>query len=385
MQTQVYPSISFKQVYEHARDAAMLIMDKDGNILQASKGIERSFGYTEENLAGKNFSILFTREDLLKNKHITELYNCLHQGAASDKNYIVHKDGSYIWVHGETICTRDGEGNIRLVKIVYDINEQKVLETSLMNTNNELQVRKDEIERLNDELRGKVNELDKANKDLETFFYTASHDLKAPISNIEALIQAVKEQLGQKCFENVKDEMDFLIQSVEKFRGVINELAEAVKDKPTGKDQEKEIQLTEVIKEIKMSLHEQIESTKTVFVEDFGKAPAITILKKNLRSVLYNLISNAIKYRSPQRVPEVMLQSYRDNGYFVIKITDNGLGMNQKMKDQIFDKFKRFHSHVEGSGLGMNIVKRILDECGGKIEVDSEEGKGSEFRVYFKQ
>jgi signal transduction histidine kinase len=113
--------------------------------------------------------------------------------------------------------------------------------------------------------------------------------------------------------------------------------------------------------------------------------PHIVFSKKNFKSILYNLISNAIKYRAFDRKPEVTIVAKELEDYNLLMVEDNGLGIEDKKKSQMFTMFKRFHDHVEGTGVGLYIVKRIIDNAGGKIEVDSEVDKGTRFKVYFKK
>jgi signal transduction histidine kinase len=111
----------------------------------------------------------------------------------------------------------------------------------------------------------------------------------------------------------------------------------------------------------------------------------INFSRKNLRSIVYNLINNAIKYRAPDRNPEVFIKTEKADGNFIVlRVLDNGLGISSENISKIFNMFKRLHDHVEGSGIGLYIVKRIIDNSGGRIIVNSEVGKGSEFSVYLK-
>ena len=105
--------------------------------------------------------------------------------------------------------------------------------------------------------------------------------------------------------------------------------------------------------------------------------------RKNLRSVLYNLLSNALKYRSPQRELVVQITCTRQTNYQVLSVQDNGMGLTSKQQEKLFGLFKRMHTHVEGSGIGLYMVKKIMENAGGKIEVESQLDVGSVFRVYF--
>lgn len=112
--------------------------------------------------------------------------------------------------------------------------------------------------------------------------------------------------------------------------------------------------------------------------------PNIKFSAKNLRSILYNLLSNSIKYASPERPPEVLIKTAKLDGYQVLIVKDNGLGIQNKNREKIFSMFKRCHDHVEGTGIGLYMVKRIVDNAGGKIEIESDMEKGSAFKIFLK-
>src|SRR5690606_21527717 len=101
--------------------------------------------------------------------------------------------------------------------------------------------------------------------------------------------------------------------------------------------------------------------------------------------VFYNLISNSLKYKSPDREPVIKISCQQNDEFFIVTVEDNGLGMDLSSGESIFGLFRRLHNHVEGTGIGLYIVKKIMDNAGGKIEVESEVGVGSAFRLYFKK
>ena len=103
------------------------------------------------------------------------------------------------------------------------------------------------------------------------------------------------------------------------------------------------------------------------------------------RSIVYNLISNAVNYYSPKRQPLILVSCWLEGEYLVLSVADNRLGMDLSDNSKIFAMFKRLHDHVEGTGVGLYIVKKIIENAGGKIEVESKVDQGSTFRVYFRQ
>ncbi|WP_165963423.1 sensor histidine kinase [Hymenobacter radiodurans] len=116
---------------------------------------------------------------------------------------------------------------------------------------------------------------------------------------------------------------------------------------------------------------------------DVAATPTITFAEKNLRSVLYNLLSNAFKYHDPTRPAQVTVRSRVETEYVVLEVQDNGLGLDLSGEYQLFGLFRRYHTHVEGSGVGLHMVKKLVENGGGKIEVASMLGQGSTFSIYF--
>ena len=137
--THINPSFDCSRVFQHmlenSRTCAIIIMDENGFILYSNFGIEKSYGYTPNDLVGRNFEILFTEHDRFLNKPGIELATVLQRGSAADQNYLVHKNGNHIWSNGETVYTKDEDGKIFLVKLIYDINEQKLLQKFLAASN----------------------------------------------------------------------------------------------------------------------------------------------------------------------------------------------------------------------------------------------------------
>ena len=110
----------------------------------------------------------------------------------------------------------------------------------------------------------------------------------------------------------------------------------------------------------------------------------ITFSRRKLRSIIYNLISNAIKYKSPDRRPEIFIKTEQEKNFIIISVKDNGVGIEASKQDAIFSKYFRIENNIEGSGIGLYLVREIVINSGGKIVLESQPGQGSEFKVYLK-
>lgn len=349
-------SSSLNSIIKNSKISGIFILDEKGTILKINPGVTIRFGYSEKDVCGQNFELLFTTDDRLKGKPHNEISTVKKTGSAMDNNYIVHKNGKHIWVNGESILAKDENDQIFIIKVVYDLSMQHDLEKSLFKVNN----------------------------DLTTFVYTASHDLKAPINNMEGLLDSLQNILNNG--EDYEEVLGMMKESINKFKGVLKDLS------TVGKKQEEEIvqdispiQFNEMTNNVIYYMDDLIERTHASIKWDFSQAASINYSRKNLRSIIHNLLSNALKYRSLDRKPEIFLSTEKTNEFIKFKIRDNGMGIKESDVKKLFSMYQRFHKEIEGTGVGLAIIKRIIENNEGKIEVESKEGEGTTFTVYFKQ
>ncbi len=289
----------------------------------------------------------------------------------------------------------DEEGNIDGVLVfAYEVTELVVSRIKLQESteqlaaiNEELSAANEEIRASNEELLDSNLQLKRINTDLDNFIYTASHDLKAPISNIEGLLQAMLRSLSNENIDtgHVQNLTSMMQQSTERFKKTIANLTEITKLQREHDQAETLVRIEAVMQEVILDMETILQEAEVDLSIDLSDCELIRFSEKNLRSILYNLLSNAVKYRSPDRKPVVKVACTADHDYYILSVKDNGLGMDLSGNDKMFTMFKRFHDHVEGSGIGLYMVKRIIENAGGMVDVESEEGVGSTFRVYFKK
>lgn len=328
-------------------------------------------------------SMIYERDRL---KHIPIIFITAYD--KSDENtFLGYKSGAVDFIY-KPINPNLLRAKVSVFVDLYKKNHQLLLqEQKLIAINNELEERvkerTEELSNKNKELESINGELKRINTDLDNFVYTASHDLKAPISNLEGLMAVLIMSLDKKLDEKEKKFFELINVSISKFNKTIHDLTEISKAQKNSDSEIESISFKEVLEDVKGDISNLIYSSGVEIKEAF-EVGEITYAKKNLRSIFYNLITNAIKYRDKVRPIVISLQTQKSDGGILLTIQDNGLGLNQDQQAKLFTMFKRLHSHVEGSGIGLYIVKRIIDNNGGKIEVESQEGKGSTFKILFR-
>jgi PAS domain S-box-containing protein len=360
--------------FRHLADAAPIVIwisRESGDALYVNKWWYEYTGLTVDENKGLEWEKVIHPEDL----HLAaDAYTnaVLNRTLYETEVRMRRHDGTYRWFLFRGIPRMEGSDFLKgYIGVGIDIHDRKEALDQLENN-------REELLRIN-------KELVKRNNDLDNFIYTASHDLKAPVSNIEGLMQALLEVLReQDLLSGPADQIFKMMEtSVEKFRGTITDLTEISHIQTDSLEGDvRKVKFADVMQEIRESSRELIISQNVDVCEDFQAAPEILFSGKNLRSILLNLVSNAIKYRDPSRRPIVKIETELEGNYTVIKVTDNGIGIAEANLNKIFGMFKRFHTHVEGSGIGLYIVKRIIENAEGKIEVTSQPGLGSQFRVY---
>jgi len=235
------------------------------------------------------------------------------------------------------------------------------------------------------ELQDKNLQLAKTNFDLDSFVYSASHDLKSPISNIEGLLDSLTRMLEDEALDRkeIKVIIGFMKTSIKRFAATIQDLSSFVIADHSEERVPEELDVKAMVESAKLDLEHHIKGTHANIVVDCGQDCPIRFSQKNFKSILYNLLSNALKYRSPDRTPEILVKVTRVKGKTQLSVTDNGLGIPPADQKEVFSIFKRFHDHVEGSGLGLYIVKRMVEKGNASIAVDSTLGNGTTFTIVF--
>jgi signal transduction histidine kinase/transcriptional regulator with PAS, ATPase and Fis domain len=244
-----------------------------------------------------------------------------------------------------------------------------------------------QLAQANEELRTSNQQLLRTNVDLDNFIYTASHDLKAPIANIDSLLRLLRQQLPIEAREAglVPRVLDMMQGAVERFQLTIAQLTDLSQLQQAHANTAETLDLAAVVEAVRLDLLPQIEAADGLLTIDLVGGVTLPLAPQQLRSVLYNLLSNAFKYSHPDRRPEVLLHCHHRPGATVLEVHDNGLGLAPEQHGKVFELFRRLHAHVGGSGVGLYMVKRIVENAGGTITVQSQLGAGSIFIASFPE
>jgi len=236
-----------------------------------------------------------------------------------------------------------------------------------------------ELKHIQLEIDKKNKTLIRINTDLDHFIHAASHDLLAPLGNIETSINIMNKIALTDA--KLHDFLNIINTSVKKFRELITDIATIAKVENDMIAMEM-IDLDEIINNIEWSLENKIQASEAVITRNL-EVKHILFSKKNLRSIVYNLVSNAIKFRGDE-TPVITILTWKEGDNVVLSVKDNGKGIPKGGIDKIFNMYGRLNQDVEGHGIGLYLAKKIVNAAGGKIVVESEPGVGSDFMIYLK-
>jgi signal transduction histidine kinase len=237
----------------------------------------------------------------------------------------------------------------------------------------------------NAELQITNQQLARTNADLDNFVYAASHDLKQPVNNLRGLFDELRhtatfeDPAAPHMWRLADDSLRVLATTIADLATVVQE------ERRPAQELAEEVALTDVVTEALQTLHPQIVDTEAVITTDFEAAPTLRYVPRSLRTILLNLLANALKYHRPGQPPRVQLRTRLAGSRPVLEVQDNGLGIDLDLHGtELFQLFRRFHPDAApGTGVGLFLVNRLVQAQGGHLEVASQPNCGTTFSVYF--
>ncbi len=242
----------------------------------------------------------------------------------------------------------------------------------------------DDQHRLREALQTQYDELARTNRDLDTFVYTASHDLKQPLLNLRGLFDELRRSAS---FADPDEApiLEMVDGALGQLDDTLQDLAATVQDQRGLSAPAEPLDLRTVAEEVLLGLRTQVQESGATVELDFAAAPELVYGRANLRSILHNLLSNALKFAHPDRPPHIIVRSALPApGHPTLAVEDNGLGMVvPERAAPLFQPFERQHPHIGGAGVGMYLVQRVVASRGGHLEVASTVGEGTTFTIHW--
>ncbi len=334
-----------------AKKSHLVYLDRDFNFIRVNDAYAETCGYAAEEMIGKNHFALYPNEE---NEAIFKR---------------VVKTGRPVEIHDKPFEFPDQPErgttywDWTLEPVIDDEGEVEGLIFSLVETTDRKRAEEDLI---------------RSNAELQQFAYIASHDLKEPIRMVSSYLGLLERKYkGKVLDEGAEEYLNFALQGAERMNELVNDLLDYSRVETRGKDFA-QVSMNHVSEKVIDLLKVPInESEAEIVVEPL---PTIEADEGQMIQLLQNLLSNAIKFRSEER-PKIHISGTRLGRFWQFAVEDNGIGLDMEFADKIFQMFQRLHTteEYEGTGIGLAIAKKIVERHGGRIWVESEEGKGSTF------
>lgn len=342
----------YHRMIAEVEDYAIILLDRDGNILNWNKGAEAIKGYKENEVIGKNFNIFYLTEDRERNLPQQLLETAVENNTATHEGWRKRKDGTRFW--GSIVITALHDENDKIIgfsKVTRDLTQKKAFEDHIL----------------------------KQNKQLEEYAYVTSHDLQEPLRKInlfsDLLLDKVNSPDAALLLEKIRasaTRMTSLIKGVLQYSQVNSDNELKVP-----------INLNQVIDEIEVDF-EMMLNDKNGKIErgDLGTIRGIPI---QIHQLFSNLISNSIKFNEKNPSVRITAEHFIDDvtkkTFVKITVADNGIGFKPEHSERIFQLFRRLEGEAPGTGIGLALCKRIAEAHGGTISAVSRPGEGSVFEI----
>ncbi len=227
-------------------------------------------------------------------------------------------------------------------------------------------------------LKKTIKELERSNKELQSFAYITSHDLQEPLRNIASFAQLIERRYKGQLDNDADEYIDFMVSGASRMKEMIQGLLDYSRVGTRG-HKFKEFEAETSLKYALSNLGSAIDEVNAEITYD--SLPVLFADEDQIIRVFQNLIGNALKFRREGVKPKIHIAAQKSGHEYIFSVSDNGIGLEEEYSDQIFEVFKRLHviDEYKGAGIGLAIVKRIIDRHGGRIWVKSELGKGSTF------
>lgn len=332
----------------------LVTIGADGKITDINNSTKIVTGLEVDDLIGTDFSEYFTEPEKAREGY----EKVFHDGFVRDYPLeIKNKNGQTTPVLYNASVYKDDNGNVKGVfAAARDITELKKVEN---------------------DLKLKLEELSRSNKELEQFAYVSSHDLQEPLRMIASYLQLLERKYKDKLDDKANKYIHFSVDGATRMQNLINDLLDFSRVTTQAKELEP-TNLEPIYKDVIANLDFSINENDVILTHD--PLPVVMADKSQIAQVFQNLINNSIKFRSKEQ-PKINISVKEEKNHWLFAVKDNGIGIDPKHSDRIFEIFKRLNKKRDypGTGIGLAVCKKIIERHGGNIWVKSELGKGSIF------
>jgi PAS domain S-box-containing protein len=343
----------FRTTFEHAA-IGMIVVDLNGNLQKANPKICEILGYGEKEILEKTVFDFIHPEDMESTRILLEKTIATKEGFKMEKR-CQHSNGSYIWIYEAVAAVKNDAGELmHFVAQIQDISDKKQMTENLTEHNNRL-----------------IN-----------FAHIVSHNLRSHTSNISMLLDLAQQDdpdlIKNEYYRNVKLVSDNMNETIQQLSEIV-EINSKVSSTLSSQN------LLKIVKKAIKTVDPLVAKNKVKIEMEVDANIHVLAVQAYMESIILNLITNAIKYRSPDRQALLGITSGTTGDYAFLRFVDNGLGINlERYGSKLFGMYKTFHSHPEARGIGLFISKNQIEAMGGKIEVESEVNVGTTFTTYFR-
>lgn len=369
----------YHRMIAEVQDYAIILLDEQGIIQNWNVGAEHIKGYRAQEIIGNPFEVFYPDADRASGLPGQLLNEARMNGRAGHEGWRVRKDGSRFW--GNVVITalhNDSGSVIGFSKVTRDLTAKKAADDRIKENAVELEIKNRSLQQLNEEI--------------SSFAYVASHDLKEPLRKIQTFAHRILDA------NNIQDSQGFadkILNGATRMRQLIDDLLSyALLSNDESRTKPVDLNLV-----VKAALHDlELKVTEKQAKITVENLPVIIGVEFQLQQLFANLISNALKFSKPGMPAEITISATRVRGkelpaelandpgtYHKLTVSDKGMGFNPAEARRIFEVFKRLNStkDISGTGIGLAIVKRIMENHGGVVNATSTVGEGSTFSLYF--
>jgi PAS domain S-box-containing protein len=341
------------------------LVNLEGKFMRVNEALCHILGYTAAELEERTFQSVSHPDDLEADLHLLEQLMAGEIPRYALRKRYVRRDGTTILTNLSVGLVRNGRGKpLHFVSHVADLTEE--VETS------------ERIAQINRELNEQKARLERSNADLEAFAMLASHDLQAPLATIRGYMELLATEYGDVLDPNANEWISRATQAAERMSELVSSLLEFSRVSGAGLLTREPVSVTDLVHDVTQDLEQLISETDAV-VEVADDTPLVFAQGSRLRQVLQNLIQNTIKYRSPDRPPQCLVDVLERESDWVITVTDNATGIPEEHRESVFFMFTRVNGSESGHGIGLAACRQIVERHGGRIWVEDNPDGGSRF------